>query len=87
MTMDEYAARFADELAKLRSENDELRASALTETEALRVAQRIWKQFAEDLADDPGKAKTRLISSIQIALRAPPPDRRQMIYVPLDSTP
>lgn len=41
-TMDEYAARFADEIARLKEENSRLRDKALTETEALRVAQRIW---------------------------------------------
>jgi flagellar biosynthesis regulator FlaF len=59
--------------------------NGFTETEALRIGQRIWKQFCDDLADDPSKAKTRLIASIQVALLATPPERKQMIFIPLDA--
>lgn len=53
----------------------------MTETEALRKAQRIWKQFCEDLLHDPSTAKTRMIASIQVALLEPPGEAPQMTFM------
>ena len=40
-----------------------------TETGRFTYAQQLWVRFCQDMQDEPNKAKARLVSGIQIALR------------------
>jgi hypothetical protein len=50
-------------------DQDRFTVDLRTEAGRLDYAQQLWSRFCEDLGDDPGKARTRLLSGIQIAVR------------------
>jgi len=49
--------------------SDPYRIDLTTERGSLRLAQQLWQRFCEDLMIDPAKARVRLVSGIQIAVR------------------
>ena len=49
-----------------------------TDAGSLLAARQLWHRFCEDLKDDPGKARARLISGIQFAIR----DAREQVKGP-----
>lgn len=58
--MEADADKFAIDLATI---------DLATDGGRLDYAQQLWRRFCEDMADDPAKARTRLISGVQIAMR------------------
>jgi len=45
------------------------RIDLTTDACRLEVAQQLYQRFCKDMAEDPSKAKVRLVSGIQVALR------------------